>query len=311
MMAIPWVGGDALVANGDVADEAGFRIRRVRLGLAGDLRRDVTFHLTLNPLGEADDLVHDARLTWSLMPALEIGLGTGKVPYARSTTESSSRLRFVDRPLGAGEVAIDHRLGLTVQGTVGDGMLGYVAGVYNASNTYAAGNQSGGLLLAARLESAPLGPLAELCPDRLAVLVGVAAVKEDGPTVDTTALSADVHLELPRVRVRGEVLMDSRTPDAEPVLSPTLADEVERTVWLAEATGFVIRDRLELGVRYEWYDDNRGYEDFGDQQTFTAGVSYYLDGHQAKATLNYIYRDERAGVEQDNDAVVLAVQGAL
>jgi len=143
------------------------------------------------------------------------------------------------------------------------------------------------------------------------VQVGVAAVKEDGPTVNTTSLSADLHVEFPRVRVRGEVLMDTRTPDAEPLLSPTLPDEVKRTVWLAEATGFVIRDRLELGVRYEWYDDNRGYEDFGDQQTFIAGVSYYLDGHQTKAILNYIYRDERAGVELDNDAVVLAIQGAL
>ena len=115
---LPFIQDEALVANGDPANEVGFRLRRVRLGAQGGLAENVTFNLTLNPLGSDDKLVHNVRMTWHAHDAAAISLGTGKVPYSRTATESSSSLHFYDRPVGTGEMTIGHRLGLTVEGSL-------------------------------------------------------------------------------------------------------------------------------------------------------------------------------------------------
>lgn len=310
--AIPHVEDQALVVNDDPANAAGFRLRRARIGLQGTLRSDLALKITLNPVGGADDLVHTASLEWAVHEAATIGLGTGKVPYARSAMESSSRLRFPDRPIGTGDLSIGHRMGLTLQGSIADGALGYVTGVYNATSDFAHGNANPGLLYGGRLESAPLGPLATLTPGEFRLQIGVGGILEDGPTVNTTAYSADLHLEVARCRLRGELLVDHRAPDTKPTTPATLTGETDRQVILAEATAFLIPDTLELALRFERYDDNDAHKDHGDQQVITAGLNYYLDGHRLKAQAFYIARDEtEEGFELANDAFVISVGGAL
>ena len=310
VFAIPYIREDALVSNGDAGNEEGFRLRRTRIGLSGTLMENVSFDLVLNPLNK-DDLIHNAHLNWSLHSAARFSIGSVKVPYSRSAVESSGRLHFADRPLGTGDLALGHRLGVTMEGRLWDGAFGYVAGVYNATNDFSTGNESSGLLYGGRIESAPLGAIAELCPDSFRFQIGGDALYEDGPTVNTLAASADLHIEAPYVRLRGEALYDRREPEAIPELPPSLTGEVERFVFLGEMTGFVLKDQLEFAARYEWYDNNRATEDFGDQQIITGGINYYLDGHRLKIMANYIYRDELEGKEIANDAVVISFVGAL
>ncbi len=311
LQAVPWIGEEALVDNGDAANEEGFRLRRLRIGLSGTVCRDVMLFVTLNPIGRGDALVHDVRLLWQLHSLATLALGSAKVPYARMNLESSSKLRFSDRPLGTGDVALSGRLGAALEGRTRGGGLGYVAGVYNATPRFSVGNESGGLLYALRLESAPLGPAADLVPGDLRVVLGGGVLVEDGPTVNTTAYSVDAHVELARLRVRGELLLDSREPDAVPELPPTLPGTVERLVIVGEATVFLAGDWLEAAVRHERYDDNRSYEDYGDQHLYVLGLNAYLLGHRLKAQVNYVHRGELEGREIDNDAVVLNVVGAL
>ena len=133
--AIPMLGEDALLDNGDVANAPGFRLRRARLGIAGTFPKYVTMELTLNPL-DPHHAVHDANITYQPMAELGLVLGAAKVPYSRFQLDSSSKLRFYDRPMGTGEVAMDHRLGVAVQGSIAEGMLSYVAGIYNAAEAW-------------------------------------------------------------------------------------------------------------------------------------------------------------------------------
>ena len=308
--AVPFIQEEALTTNGDGANEEGFRLRRARLGVTAGLFKDVSFSLVLDPT-DVDHLIHNASLKWSIHSAFTLNVGATKVPYSRSAVESSGRLHFVDRPLATGDLGIGERLGLTIEGRLWNGALGYVAGVYNATDGFSIGNQSDGILYGGRIESAPMGPVADLCPTDFRIQLGGGALMEDGPTVDTFAASGDLHLEAPYVRMRGEFLYDKRSPDAAPLLAPTLSGEVERFVIVGELTGFVLKDQLELAARYEWYDNNSNAEDFGDQQLITGGINYYIDGHHLKILANYIYRDELAGRDIANDAVIISIVGAL
>jgi hypothetical protein len=309
---IPYLGEDALVANDDPSDNVGFRARRVRFGIQGDILKNVRFGLTLNALGSGDDIVHDVRLSWRPMDEIGLSIGSAKVPYGRSALESSSRLHFVDRPLGTGEVAIGNRLGLTIEGALFGGALGYVVGVYNAGSRFANGNESKGLLTGGRIESAPFGPAATLRPGDFRMVLGGGALYEDGPTVNTLAYSGDLHLEFQGFRLRGEYLADQREPDTQPQLPPTISGRVDRTVIIAEATAFIYCDLVELAFRYERYDNNKGLDDYGDQQVFAGGVNWYVDGHRLKVLAHFTHRDEVTdGWELDNDAFVVSMVGAL
>jgi len=189
------------------------------------------------------------------------------------------------------------------------GWIGYVAGLYNATKGLT--NESDGFLYGGRLESAPLGAAAKLRPGPFRLVVGGGALHENGATVNTFAASGDAHAEFRGARLRGEILFDRRTPDAEPDLPPTIPGEVKRIVAVGEATMFVWKELLEAAVRYEWYDNNRDFEDFGDQQLITGGLNVYILGHQLKTQLNYVHRDERKGRDIKNDAALISVTGIL
>ena len=311
LWAIPMLGEDALLDNGDAGNAPGFRLRRARLGMKGTFPKYVTMELTLNPL-DPHHMVHDANITYQPMAEIGLVLGAAKVPYSRFQLDSSSKLRFYDRPMGTGEVSMDHRLGAALQGSIADGMLSYVAGVYNAADgSFGSGNTARGVLYGGRLESAPMGALASLTPEDFRIRFGGGAVYEDGSTQDTLAYSGDLLLEGYRVQLRGEYLKDVRTPDADPILPPTLNAEVERQSIVAELTAFILTDRLEAALRYETYDSNLEVEDFGDANIYVGGLNGYIYGHSLKVILNYIYREETGGAKLDNDALILSFGGAI
>ena len=133
----------------------------------------------------------------------------------------------------------------------------------------------------------------------------------DEATLDTFAWSGDLHLEFMWMRLRGEFLKDIRTPDADPVLPPTIATEIERQSVVGEFTSFVLADRLELAFRYEDYDNNHELEDWGDMVVYVGGLNGYFYEHRLKVQLNYIHRDEKGGTELDNDAVILSFGGSI
>src|SRR5262245_28623295 len=63
----PYVGSDALLANDDPAQRAGFRLRRARFGVDASLPADFRFLLVFNPLQNDPEVgtLSEARLTWA------------------------------------------------------------------------------------------------------------------------------------------------------------------------------------------------------------------------------------------------------
>ena len=68
---------------------------------------------------------------------------------------------------------------------------------------------------------------------------------------------------------------------------------------------------VQLTARAERFDDNRDLDDSGDAQVLSGGVNVEVLPARARAQLQYLKRLERFGPERDNDALVLALQGAF
>jgi len=308
----PLAGGDAQARNGDATDAVGFGVGSAGLAVKATLGGDVELYLGLNPLegGELEDL----RVTWTYLnkggSRGSLGLGVAQVPYSRSLSRSSSTMRFMTKPISSGEAAIGERMGLTAEGNYYGGKVGYLLGIYNGGDELK--TNRAGMGYGARIESAPLGALAALVPNKLRVHVGAGFVLDQGPSVQTTAMSGDLTIEGPGGwQLFAEYTMDSRDPLAQPVLPATLPGTVERQVMIVEATAFVWNDRLELAARFEQYDNNKNLSDHGDQQVITGGANLYFKGHNLKLQTNYIHRNETEGVSLDNDVLLFGVAASL
>ena len=305
-------GADAQKRNGDPTDAVGFGVGSAGLAVGATLGSDIEFYLALNPVegGELEDL----RVVWTYLNKGEnrglLGLGVAQVPYSRSLSRSSSSMRFMNKPISSGEAAIGERVGLTAEGHYYRGKLGYLLGLYNGGDELQ--TNRAGLGYGARLESAPLGPLAKLVPTDFRVHLGAGFVLDQGPSITTTAMSGDLTIEGPGGwQLFAEFLTDARAPLAQPVLPATLPGTVERQVLIIEATAFVWSNRLELAARFEQYDNNKNLSDHGNQQVITGGANLYFKGHNLKLQTNYIHRNETQGLTIDNDVLLFGVAASL
>jgi len=170
LQAVPWVGDDALLENLDPAQDAGFRVRRARIGFSGRILREVSFDLLWELFNDVDLANHgqpisnrllDATIGWHRWSWLQVEAGAGKVPFARSVLTSSAELQFAERPYYAedSDLVPERRVGATLVGELG--MLRWAGGVYNGSEGLSLGNRFAGLLYAARLEVEPFGPVGQ------------------------------------------------------------------------------------------------------------------------------------------------------
>jgi len=146
----PYAGDDSLLADGDVAQRAGFRLRRARFGVDARFPADLRFLLVLNPLSSDTETgtIAEATLSYSPRPWLRIRAGADKVPFTFAELQSSAALDTIELPLSVRRFVPDRRLGVMVDGALGP--LVYLAGVMNATEGYERGNQFTGVLYVGR-----------------------------------------------------------------------------------------------------------------------------------------------------------------
>jgi hypothetical protein len=297
----PYVGSDALLANDDPEQKAGFRLRRARFGIDARFQTDLRFLLVLNPLTSDPDTgaISEATISYTARPWLRLRAGADKVPFTRAELMSSAALPTIELPLSVQLFVPDRRLGFIVDGSLGP--LAYLAGVMNATEGYDKGNQFSGLLYVARLQgSFALGPLG--------LDVGVGGYVEDGAAATTLAGSADLELSLGGASLAVEGLCDQTTPADSPTTSPTVADKITRCGAYVEAGFQLAHPNLQPIVRVEYVDDNTDVDDAGDALLMVAGANWRLDPH-LRLQLDYVLRHERKSAERANDVLVLNLQG--
>ncbi|MCA9583467.1 MAG: hypothetical protein KC416_16820, partial [Myxococcales bacterium] len=312
----PLVGEDALLANGDAASEAGFRIRRARVGFEGALGDDFGIYLGLNLIGvdSADGVVSDAKIAWSPAKELLLSVGSGKVAYSRAALESSRRLPLVERAYAVNAITPGRRLGVTAEGAVWEDRIAYLVGVMNGTRGFALGNQFGGVLYAGRLEFNVWGHPDSRDPWADGIALGGGALYDNGPSAATLAWSGDLVLAYEGARLVGEVLCDTTDPDDTPAPAATVADTVDRCggyVELAYTLPVWKAHKIQPAVRGELFDDNTALDDAGDLIAIGGGINGYLIDPYVRLQLHYLARIEREGVERKNDTLVMVVQGTF
>lgn len=309
-----YVGDDSnITAHHDPMDSEGFRVRRARIGFGGDLARHFRYYLAIDLKdtvlaasgGDHGSELLDAKVSWERFPFLRVSAGVDKVPFSLYALQSSSKLELMERPLTTQLIAPDRRVGITVAGDVW--RLQYAAGLYNGSTGVTSGNQMAGMAVGGQLMFNVLGKPNRFVPGPLRVAVGGGYMFDNGEAVDFHRISGALDVRVFRIRLMGELLWESSTPDAVP-MGVAEAGEVQRWGAAGDLSVFVWRELIQVALRYEYLVDNEQLQTFGKLQLFTGGVNVYLYQHRLKLNVNYTHRAELDGSAWDNDIAYAQIQ---
>ena len=316
--------------DGDEDEGFGFRVRRLRVTWDGNAFAPWMKYEVEYDLGRTGEL-KDMKLSFAKNKAFVPTMGQYKVPFNREVLNSSSALQVVDRSILSDYFEYDRDIGAGVYGLLGDGMIRYDLGVFQAEGMNQKNDKGDtGMLWAGRVQAALIGGDAKKVKENFAkkptLMVGAAVagidveggsdsnigipsgerVLEDGKV---TSFTADINYRDPRFNLTGEYIGRWVNPDDAGIA--TAYDYGFRV----QGGFFVVPKKVELASRYAMVtfdDDVAGVDgDLDNVWTFTQGLNYYLSGnHQWKVQLDYTFQREEdlAGVESDESMVRAQVQ---
>lgn len=313
-------------------DNLGFRVKRLRVVWDGNAFAPwmkYKFQYEFSKGGELKDLKLSFAKNRMFVPVV----GQYKVPFNREMLNSSSALQLVDRSIVNDYFKYDRDIGVGAYGLLGDGMVRYELGGFQAQGV----NQSvdsgdKGLLWAGRVQAAVIGGKARKVKENFArkptltVGAAVAGIDVEGGKdtnlgrvnkVDRgsdfadgkiTSITADVNYRDPRFNLTGEYVGRWANPDAA---GATAFDYGFRT----QGGFFVMPKKVELAGRFAMvkFDDVAGdlAPDLDNVWTYTQGFNYYFSGnHKWKLQLDYTYQREKdmAGAKTNESKVRAQVQ---
>jgi hypothetical protein len=305
----PLVGEDALVAAGDASEFSGMRVRRLQLGVEGTGTDHVSFGVWMD-LATSPTLLQ-AWLAWSAHRSFAVEAGVVRVPFSKSSIQSSADLTFTERPLAVDRLLPDRQPGVAVYGLLGD-VVSYRAGWFNGADPARMGigpDHDAGLF-AGRLAFTPLGLLrpgqSDVTRGPLRVELAVDAMHQAAAGFAGTSFGADLTVQALGAALLLEYVHDERAPLSQPTVSSTLADTTVRTGLVAQGS-LQLFGPFEVALRGELVDDNAALQDVGDVLATAAG--FHATWPRAKVGLDWYHRTERYGAQLSNDVAIASVQG--
>ena len=317
-------GDDARLSDGDAAEEAGFRMRRARLGV-GATYKIFSIGLEVDLLESEGSALHEAFLAedtkWTMA-----SFGLVKVPLARTALISSEDAAFTEYGFGTRGLAPTQQLGATVGGKVWGGRIRLNVGFFNGlqrADTFTSGYlridpkegaRFGGFAFAARLDIDPLGVMSggdhDIGHSQKPLLgIGGGVLLNRAETIQGLTFAADLAFKYKGFAFLAEYLQDSSKPAEEPTQSTGLTAEVTRRAVLVQAGYAPIKGWLDLGFRFEMVDENTEIEDEGDYFSLAGVVTgYFFEGY-LKVQLFYQHRLERFGKVLENDVFLTSLEG--
>lgn len=131
------VQGDSRAFFGDNAlsqGNDGFLLRRARPIVEGTMFRDFDYLVVADFAGSSFQLF-DAYINYRLRPELQIRVGKFRGPVGLENLQDDMVASFNERSLASDLVPM-RNLGVQLWGSIGDGVLGWVAGVYDGDGDY-------------------------------------------------------------------------------------------------------------------------------------------------------------------------------
>lgn len=293
---------------GDPEDDPGFKIRRARIGLAGDLAPELAFEVLFgaespyDTWSETDTDVGlvDASFTWH-RAGFSVSAGQQKVPYSREQLISARDLVFTERAVSTAHLVPDRETGV-VGGWRGSG-LDVRLGAFNGTGSFL-GDDNTGMLLAGRVEYANDPHRAFTTwgqVDSLTFAVAGNGYYDDDLSTRTVGFGGDFLLRVSGLALLVEAHHVTLEPTSTDVSDPEVSDTTPRLGGMAQV-GYTVGP-LEPAVRVSMFDDHTGYEDNGDVLEVLGGVTWHLVDDVGRLGLGYVHRQERAGRAVPNDTV--------
>lgn len=290
--------------NGDNNDLGGFSLDNARLELHAETV-DYSLKLQLegstsagadfgpggaNLLGtvsNADGVaVLDAYAAWNATDMVKVQLGNFRPPFLGSSMIDENNLLFIDRSVN-GEFWDFRDLGAQVGGTWEQ--VSWAIAAMNGGDA-----QGDELALSGRIAFDALGtdpsPMSEGAygvGDEDHLTLGLGHYTDDDNTDDFSATGFDARY------ARGAFSVGAEVVDYDDGAQPLIGGG--ETPWSIFASFMLSPDQWEIAVRYEDLDDTN------DTTRATAGLNYYMGGHNAKWQLNF------ATTDSDNNAAEIDV----
>jgi phosphate-selective porin OprO/OprP len=265
----------------------GFRVRRARFGLEGDLLKNFNFKLQVD--GTRRPILLDAAVEISSIPYATVSFGQFKVPFSLDNLTSSSALDLVNRSQTVEELcpaqdigSTGRDIGVTVSGKLS--ILEYSLGVFNGSgiNRVDTNDQKDivGRLVFRLFNSLAIGVTHYIGDQRPSA--SVVHVNRDRTGVD-------VFFSKGPAFIKGEYIF-------------ARDDQAERAGWYVRGGYSFIQGKLQALINYDSYD--RDLDLAGNRiDVLTLGLNWFFSG-KTKLQINYEHhRDEFAGT---TDNVFLA-----
>lgn len=327
VQAMPYVGDDAFFQAGDMAEQPGFRLRRARVGIAGELYDVLPFELSADLI--TDDIgnvrLNEAWVGYRYRDWLEVYAGAHRLPFTRTGLLTSAGTALLDRPLATQALAPFQQVGVHAEGKFLGGALKYSVGVWNGFqrndlffsgyriNASPFGNRFDDLAYSIRLSTEPFGDLGRTIADyertpKPRLGAGVSYFYSDGGSRNIHGGAADALLHWKGIHVLGEFLLTQVDPEDIPSQPITQVARIKSVAAVGEAGYTILKDRLSVNARVEWINANTDVSTENDQVVVNGGVTYFVVEDLLKAQLEYIHRQELGGRSLSNDMLGLGIQ---
>jgi len=239
-------------------------------------------------IGVVGDLnVKDAYVSWSATEMINVQMGQFRPAFLASSARNENNLLFISRSQ-LGEAFAYRAQG--VQAGASFGMINVAVYAQNGENQGAAGlagdDLSFGLRASAQImgtAAANEGALGASGDPSLTVGLGYMDDKSSSTLVAglEECLAIDATFTMGALGVSAEIVDISAAAAAN-----------ERTPFNVAGSFVVMPDQLELGLRYEDFDDA------ANTNWITVGANWYLQGHAAKWQVNFITADSDAAANE-------------
>jgi phosphate-selective porin OprO and OprP len=292
-------------------DNDRFYLRRARINATGKFLEEFDFRLegefagTLANTSGLRAQLTDGFINWNRYPEANIRIGQFKTPFGFEQLFSDPRLITIERSLVNDRLTLSRQLGMQVGGDLFEKRMSYAAGVFNGNGANNNFNDDDSFLSTARLSGVLLQgkPLTwslggnvfssedtSVAASDIGFPNNVFAGERVGTGIDTQLLAGPFELWAEYLAVDWE---------------PSSGAEVGSEGWYVQGSYFFIPNRLQAVLKAESFDpvaeDRTEPVEIG-----TAGLSWYLKGHDLKLLLNYL-RVQQDG-QEDQDKILTRIQ---
>ncbi|MFT4622886.1 MAG: hypothetical protein ACI8PZ_001542 [Myxococcota bacterium] len=321
------------VVYGDPEHDPGFTIARARIGFDGLLPMGQTLaeHVQMDyglsvgiasPYDGRTEPDEDVQIVdaFARLSApfgkhpLSVSMGMQRVPFTREALTSSATLLFQERSVSTNYLVPGREVGVVIGQEVRFGESGPSAlvrlGAYNGNGALYGDTDPGGLLTA-RVELSHGETYTSWDPAKKAALgVGFGLLRNDMFATRTTGLGADLIGRLSFVTVSAEFVRQNIEPTDTTIVAPAVSATTGRLGLIGQISFWIPIDGkngLEVGSRYNSFDDATALDDSGDVWQLHNGVTWRNPLPFVDLGVGFIHRVEPNG-ELPNDTIRLWTQ---